>query len=170
MRDRTPGRLEQSAHIVAEGLKVAAGEQEDRQNTGGKESKSGAERAQDANGKRSNRAPQRTARGLRRRADTELEQTDDGNGEGKATKVMTSLEHSPWLPAESPERRQGNEHRNQECGAAKGAIEAAAPPRDEPALVAAAPDDIGAQQGQEHQHHAEQFTPKPRSAGNLRQR
>ena len=65
--------VEQSPHVITECLKVAAGQQKDRQNSGGKESESSAERSQNAKGERSDRASQRTARGLHRRADPELE-------------------------------------------------------------------------------------------------
>ena len=47
-------------NIITERLKVAAGKQEDREDTGGKERQSGAERSQDANCERGDGVSQRT--------------------------------------------------------------------------------------------------------------
>jgi hypothetical protein len=80
---------------------------------------------------------------------------------------VTTLQDPPGLPAECPECRQRNEHRYQKRRVAKGPIEAAAPPGDKPAFIAATPDHICAQQCQEQQQHPEKFSPKPRRTGNL---
>jgi hypothetical protein len=73
------------------------------------------------------------------------------------------------LATKRTERCQGNEDRYEECGATKGAIEAAAPPRYQPPLVSTTPNDVRAQERQKHQHYAEELAAKTRSAGNFRQ-
>ncbi len=82
---------------------------------------------------------------------------------------MPRFEDSAALAAEGAHGGQREQDWHQHCGAAERARQAVAPPGDEPSLVAAAPDDVGAQQGEEDEYDAQKFAAESWRAGKFRQ-
>jgi hypothetical protein len=89
-----------------------------------------------------------------------LQETDYGDREAEAAKVMPCFEDSTGLSAERAKCGESKQNWYEKRGPSQGAIEAGSPPGDKSAFISTAANHIGAHEGKENEQDSEELPAK----------